>query len=241
MKQSLLLDQQSMKERALPSWFFKSYDEFKQVVLKNDFPCFFGRRAEKVGELRYSFLPHADWSELPRTLRQFLLLTQERPLVRRGLFVFVEPEEKEQSLEYYRQYFWDVMQYLNIQDKKRWPLHTPSDPNHYLWSFCFDEQSIFAFANAPAYKQRKTRDLGQSMVIGFQPRIIFEGLEGTDLGGIQSRQAVRERVEKWDQIPKHPDISHYGDPNHHEWKQFFISDNCEPIKGGCPFKAIQKD
>ena len=96
--------------------------------------------------------------------------------------------------------------------------------------FSFGGEPIFAFGNAPAYKQRKTRHLGNSLVIGFQPRTIFDGLEGHRPKGAYSRQTVRERVEKWDQLPKHPNISHYGDPNHREWKQYFIGDDIEPIK-----------
>ncbi|THG88875.1 hypothetical protein AJ85_20980 [Alkalihalobacillus alcalophilus ATCC 27647 = CGMCC 1.3604] len=179
-KKSYLLDQNSITKVPLPSWFNVSYTQFQQAVLKKDVSCFFGRKAEPLGELRYSFLPHADWSHLPKTLKEFLELTKQRPLVRRGLFVFVEPEEKEQPLQYYRRYFWDVLQYLNTQDDKAWPVHTPREPEHHLWSFCFEEESLFSFADAPANKQRKTRDLGQSMVIGFQPTIIFEGLEGTE-------------------------------------------------------------
>ena len=38
------------------------------------------------------------------------------------------------------------------------------------------------------------------MVLGFQPRKIFEGLEGTEKGGIMSREKVRKRVEAWDQL-----------------------------------------
>ncbi|MGR6010376.1 YqcI/YcgG family protein, partial [Bacillus cereus] len=53
--------------------------------------------------------------------------------------------------------------------------------------------------------------------------------------GAYSRQTVRERVEKWDRLPKHPNISHYGDPDHREWKQYFIGDDVEPLKGKCPF------
>jgi FPC/CPF motif-containing protein YcgG len=73
------------------------------------------------------------------------------------------------------------------------------------------------------------------MVFGFQPRKIFEGLKGTEQGGMMSREKVRERVAVWDQLPKHPDISHFGDPAHHEWKQFFIGDDVKPIQGKCPF------
>lgn len=83
------------------------------------------------------------------------------------------------------------------------PAGAPKDPEHYLWDFHFAGEPIFAFGNAPAYKQRKTRDLGNSLVLGFQPRKIFEGLEGTEKGGIMSREKVRARVEAWDGLPKH--------------------------------------
>ena len=135
----------------------------------------------------------------------------------------------------YRKQFWDILQYLHEVDEVEWPVGSPRDPEHYLWDFHFHGEPIFAFSNAPAYKQRKTRDLGNSMVLGFQPRKIFEGLKGTEKGGIMSREKVRERVEEWDQLPKHPDISHFGDPTHNEWKQFFIGDDSEPIVGKCPF------
>ncbi len=226
-----------MKSSQVPKWVNQSYSQYEQVVTEPTFPCFFGQKGERSGELRYSYLSHNDWSSLPSTLNSFLQLMETDPLVRRGLFLFIEPEEKEQSLHYYHRYFWDILQYLNKHDPSDWPSHTPNNPENYLWSFCFAGKSMFAFANAPAYKQRVTRDLGQSMVIGFQPREIFKGLEGTEPKGVNSREAVRKRVEAWDQIPKHPDISHYGDKDHREWKQFFISDDCEPEKGSCPFQA----
>ncbi|GAF21427.1 MULTISPECIES: YqcI/YcgG family protein [Shouchella] len=237
MKASRLLTTEDMRSDAVPAWVNESYEQYSNVVTDQTFPCFFGQKGERKGELRYSFLSHADWTSLPSTLTAFQSLMAKRPLIRRGLFVFIEPEEQEQTLDYYRRYFWDILQYLNDKDESVWPAHTPSDPNHHLWSFCFNGQSMFAFANTPAYKQRITRDLGQSMVIGFQPREIFQGLEGTEPKGHNSREAVRKRVEAWDQIPKHPDISHYGDVDHREWKQFFIGDDCVPITGACPFRA----
>ncbi|OLS35951.1 YqcI/YcgG family protein [Alkalihalophilus pseudofirmus] len=234
----LLTSEHMQNEKIVPKWVSEEYHKYREVVMKPTFPCFFGRTGEERGELRYSYISHSDWSHLPHTLSTFLQLVKEPPLVRRGLFIFVEPENKEQPLSYYRNYFWDVLQYLNRHDPKKWPNHTPADPNDFLWSFCFDDESIFAFGNAPAYKQRITRNLGESMVIGIQPRRIFEGLEGTEPNGINSREAVRKRVEAWDKLPKHPDISHYGDPAHHEWKQFFIGDDCEPITSKCPFHAV---
>ncbi|HDR6213897.1 MULTISPECIES: YqcI/YcgG family protein [Bacillus cereus group] len=236
MNKSYLLDNEGMRTRTdIPDWVAKEFEIFSNVVLEPTFPCYFGLTAMKKNELRYSFLSHNDWSHLPHTMLSFLELMKERPIVRRGFFLFVEPECEEQPLEYYRDSFWKVLQYLHENDNQAWPKQIPEDPDHYLWEFSFGGESIFAFGNAPAYKQRKTRHLGNSLVIGFQPRTIFDGLEGDRPKGAYSRQMVRERVEKWDQLPKHPNISHYGDPEHREWKQYFIGDDVEPIKGKCPF------
>ncbi|UOY94452.1 YqcI/YcgG family protein [Ectobacillus sp. JY-23] len=233
---SYLLDNNSiMKGQNLPSWLSDEFMTFVNVVSDPTFPCYFGMTGLKKNELRYSFITHDDWSTLPVTMLAFLELMKERPLVRRGLFVFVEPEKEEKTLEYYRNYFWNILQYLHEADEHPWPAHIPKNPEHYLWEFSFGGEPIFAFGNTSAYKQRKTRDLGNCLVIGFQPRMIFEGLEGNMPKGAYSRQMVRERVEKWDGLPKHPNISHYGDPEHREWKQYFIGDDIKPIMGQCPF------
>jgi len=235
-KQSRLLTQKDINHTELhPDWFNKEYATFQEIVTRKDFPCYFGQKAENKGELRYSYISQQDWSTLPGTLSDFLDLFDAPKLTRHGLFVFIEPEKEAKSIEYYRDYFWDILQYLHQQDPLSWPSDQPKDPEHYLWDFHFKQEPIFVFGNAPAYKQRKTRDLGNSLVLGFQPRKIFEGLEGTEPGGAMSREKVRERVEVWDNLPKHPDISHYGDPTHNEWKQFFIGDDVEPIEGKCPF------
>ncbi|RKL66307.1 YqcI/YcgG family protein [Salipaludibacillus neizhouensis] len=235
-RQSMLLTQEDIDgNQEHPNWFHNEYETFRQTVMRKDFPCYFGQTGERKGELRYSYISQDDWSTLPETLSDFLNLFNKPKLTRHGLFVFVEPEKEEKSIDYYREYFWEILQYLHRKDGSEWPSDQPKDPEHYLWDFHFKQEPIFVFGNAPAYKQRKTRDLGNSLVLGFQPRRIFKGLEGTEKGGVMSREKVRERVEVWDNLPKHPDISHYGDPSHNEWKQFFIGDDAEPIKGKCPF------
>ncbi|WP_050615615.1 YqcI/YcgG family protein [Bacillus testis] len=236
--QHCLLNKEDMSDKqSVPEWLLKEYETFHKVVTSPTFPCYFGMSAEHKGELRYSYISHDDWSSLPNTLNQFITLFEnQKRLVRHGLFVFVEPEKEEKSIDYYRSYFWRILQYLHDQDEQEWPEDYPTDPDHHLWAFSYGGEPYFVFGNTPAYKQRKTRDLGKSLILGFQPRRIFEKLEGTSPGGIMSREKVRERVEVWDGIPKHPNISHYGDPGHREWKQYFIGDDCEPITGKCPFR-----
>ncbi|PFG12195.1 YqcI/YcgG family protein [Bacillus sp. es.036] len=231
-----LLTKEDIETREdLPNWLKAEYETFSQLVTDPTFPCFFGRTAQLKGELRYAYIEHKDWSNLPEAVESFLSLFQKPTKIRHGLFIFVEPESKEQSIDEYRSQFWDILQYLHNHDRFPWPSDAPKDPEHYLWDFHFAGEPIFTFGNAPAYKQRKTRNLGNSLILGFQPRAIFQGLEGTEKGGIMSREKVRARVEAWDQLPKHPDISHFGDPDHNEWKQSFIGDDVTPIEGKCPF------
>ncbi|RCW73240.1 YqcI/YcgG family protein [Saliterribacillus persicus] len=223
------------QSEVLPNWLIDEYKTFSEIVTDPTFPCFFGRTGQRRGELRYSYITQDNWAHLPDAVESFLSLFTEENKIRHGLFIFVEPESTEKSIEYYRSYFWEILQYLHEHDRFDWPEQAPKDPEHHLWDFHFAGEPIFAFGNAPAYKQRKTRDLGNSLILGFQPRAIFQGLEGTEKGGIMSREKVRARVEKWDGLPKHPDISHFGDPDHNEWKQSFIGDDIKPIEGKCPF------
>ncbi|TDL30745.1 YqcI/YcgG family protein [Jeotgalibacillus sp. S-D1] len=233
---SKLLTKDDMeKHDDLPDWLIQEYKTFEETVTDDTFPCYFGMKGQKKGELRYAYISQEDWTNLPKALEEFLALFNEATKIKHGFFLFVEPFEKEGTLDDYQKQFWAILQYLHEQDQKEWPTDHPKDPEHFLWDFHFNGEPIFVFGNAPAYKQRKTRNLGNSLILGFQPRTIFQGLEGTQKGGVMSREKVRERVEKWDQLPKHPDISHYGDPTHNEWKQFFIGDDIEPIKGKCPF------
>lgn len=232
----LLTKEDMINPEIVPEWVIQEYKTFHDTVTDKTFPCYFGMTAEMRGELRYAYITQEDWSNLPEALESFIELFDAPKLIRHGLFVFVEPETDEKPLEHYREYFWNILQYLHKVDTKPWPKDYPTDPDHHLWAFSFAEEPFFVFGNAPAYKERKTRDLGNSLVLGFQPRRIFEGLEGTSKGGIMSREKVRERVEKWDGLPTHPNISHYGDPEHREWKQYFIGDDIKPIEGKCPFQ-----
>ncbi|MEI3606277.1 YqcI/YcgG family protein [Pseudogracilibacillus sp. SE30717A] len=220
----------------VPNWVIEEFHTFDQIVSDKTFPCTFGLAAHKRGELRYSYISQDDWSQLPKALEEFLTLFDKTDrLIRYGFFLFIEPEKEGKSLSYYRDYFWNVLNYLHEQDQADWPEQIPKDPDHAMWNFSFAGEPFFVFGNTPAYKQRKTRNLGKSLIMGFQPRRIFNGIEGTTEEGKKARETIRKRVEKWDQLPKHPNINHYGDPEHREWKQYFIGDDIKPIKGKCPF------
>src|SRR5690606_33679796 len=122
MENLLLTKEEMTNPNIVPEWLVREYKTFHKIVTNKTFPCTFGMAGEKKGELRYSYISHDDWSTLPKTLEAFIsLFDSSKPLIRHGFFLFVEPEEKEQSLEYYRQYFWNILQYLHEVDEKPWP------------------------------------------------------------------------------------------------------------------------
>src|SRR5690625_2960980 len=127
-----------VKNHSLPHWFIREYKHFEKIVSSPTFPCTFGIAGQKRGELRYSYMTHDDWTHIPDTLKAFnQLFDQQEKLIRHGFFLFVEPEKEERSLAHYRQYFWDVLQYLHEHDDQTWPKIIPHDPEHHLWSFVF--------------------------------------------------------------------------------------------------------
>lgn len=105
----------------LPDWLLREYKTFSETVTDPTFPCFFGMTAQRRGELRYSYIEHDKWDHLPEAVESFLSLFTPENKTRHGLFIFVEPESEEKSIDYYRSYFWDILQYLHEQDRFDWP------------------------------------------------------------------------------------------------------------------------
>ena len=134
---SLLTKEDMQNPDKVPPWLIQEYQTFHKLVTDKTFPCYFGMKAENKGELRYAYITQDDWSNLPKAIEEFLELFQEPPYIRHGLFVFVEPEKEEGDIAHYRNYFWNVLQYLHDHDPKEWPQEKPKDPEHHLWDFHF--------------------------------------------------------------------------------------------------------
>ncbi|RAI89561.1 hypothetical protein DET54_11429 [Paenibacillus pabuli] len=233
----LMFTQDEMSDRnKIPNWLEKEYESFKRNVRDTSFPCYFGTLAEKRGELRYTFIED-DYGVLPDTLLAFLEVSRANPDKRQNLTVFFKPELEERSLEFYNKKMWDVLQYLHLKDPCPWPESTPKDPQDSSWEFCFGGEAIFVFSASPSYKMRHSRNYGESFILIFQPTRIFSGFESDVAEGIKARSVIRSRLLDWDNhavnIP--PDSSKLGEKKEYYWKQYAISDDNEPIKGGCPF------
>jgi FPC/CPF motif-containing protein YcgG len=221
--------------RPVPRWLVEEHARFAERLLDPRYPCYFGTNAEKRGELRYGYVEGEDLSGVPALLREFLELSRANPGVRHALALFFSPEPVERPLPYYRRRFWETLRFLHDADEGTWPLDRPYSPEDPKWEFCFDGEPMFVFASTPAYRRRDSRNMGGSLVLLFQPRRVFDGIEGGTPAGMRAREIIRARMEAWDSMEAHSDMGSYGDPSSHEWKQYFLPDDNAPVTGRCPF------
>lgn len=218
-----------------PVWLPGAVNELAANVGDPGYPCHFGRQAMLAGDLFGTWLGrHDDEGLLTKALSGFLDTT--RPYSRRRLVLacFFEPESDERTHEWYGDRFWHVLRRLHTSDDQGWPAQVPVSPTEATWEFCFHGTPIFVFSATPTHVLRRSRQLGRGMVLLFQPRNVFHGLEGGSSGGIAARMRIRTELDRWDLVGSHPVMGDYGDPTHPEWKQYFIADHDRTLYSHCP-------
>lgn len=219
----------------VPPWLTDEYAKLRQCLTDPKYPCYFGTIAEKKGQLFYTYVEDSP-DHLPATVSAFLGASAASPLQRLGLALFVRPEPVERSHDFYRARFWDLLQLLHDADLQPWPGDYPRSPTDPKWEFCFDGTPMFVFAAAPSYKTRRSRNLGNCLIVLFQPRRIFHGIEGGTPAGSRARQIIRDRLMAWEGLEPHPNLGEYGDPSSQEWKQYFLPDENTPVTCECPLR-----
>ncbi|MET8846905.1 amino acid adenylation domain-containing protein [Amycolatopsis sp. NPDC004625] len=219
-----------------PAWLVRAAEVFRADVGHAEYPCHFGRNALHLGELFGTWVGEdGDLSAMRDDLVAFLDATRPFAHRRMALAAFFAPEPGATHAGHGRR-FWTVLRRLAGTDDRPWPDEIPTAPEHSRWEFSFHGVPMFVFAAAPTHVARRSRRLGDGLVLLFQPRNVFAGIEGGSPAGMVARRRIRERLAAWDTIEPHPFMGNYGDPSNFEWKQYYISD----ADGGamyerCPF------
>lgn len=224
-------------EEELPRWLQGQYRKWRGIVEERQFPCFFGTQAEKMGLLRYCFAEENSLAGLPKVLTEFLTLSRNSDK-RHALVLFIEPEKREKPFDYYKSRFWNILNNLHASDQVEWPKEYPKDPEDPDWEFVYNGEQIFVSGNMPAYKNRVTRNIGDSQIMIFQPRKIFAGIESNTEAGKKASESIRKRASIIEGMPAHPDLGQFGTEKL-EWKQYVISDDNEAEMAKCPFHPIK--
>lgn len=218
-----------------PPWFAESLLEFRRDVGNTDYPCYFGYRALRDGELFATWVGRGEsGANLAADLQEFLDATRPFPNRRMVLAAFFAPEPPGHSHEWYGDRFWAVLSELGGLDNRPRPAGYPESPQDPKWEFTFGGEAMFVFAASPTHVDRRSRRLGPGLVMLFQPRNVFHRIEGGTPGGTVARRRIRAKLTDWDAAPAHPAMGDYGDAANFEWKQYYIADHERPMRARCP-------
>ena len=219
-----------------PDWFAKALTAFRNSVADREYPCHFGRRALEQSQLFVTHLEADQPDALAAPLAAFLDFARPNPELRQIMSAFVNTGDTPLGHDEYGELFWSVLQNLHDADTEPWPADIPDDANDPGWEFSFHGTPMFVFAAAPTHQLRQSRNLGQCLVLLFQPRNVFHGIEGGTRTGMLARRRIRDRLARWDTAAPHPSMGDYGDPSNFEWRQYFIAEDDSEAFSRCPFR-----
>jgi FPC/CPF motif-containing protein YcgG len=220
-----------------PEWYKRALASFRLNVGQVEYPCHFGRNAMEWGLLYTTWLETGHHDDIAPALAAFLDYAQPQAERRQVMAIFVEPDGVPRTHEEYGRQFWRLLSYLHEADAKPWPHDVPLLPEDPNWEFSFHGHPLFVFGAAPTHSVRRSRNLCDSLVLLFQPRTVFDGIEGGTPAGTVARRRIRKRLLAWDNAPAHPSMGDYGDPSNFEWRQYYIAEDDSDVFPTCPFGA----
>lgn len=223
----------------LADWKAMRYKTFHETMADKDtpYPCYFAVKGEEAGLFRYVFPDNPDNAEPQAQLANALetYLTDYESIGEiTSLVVLFKPPPNEQSAEIYKRQFWNILNYLQENDPEPWPETIPVDPFHPKWRYCFAGEPVFIVARAPFYESRRSRYTPHGLEITIQPASVFDGLSGMSDKGQQARSTIRDRLDDYDDISRHPDLGDYVDPRKREWKQYMLPETNNESLVRCP-------
>jgi len=227
-----VLDQGRLGIPVKDSWKREAYEQYKARLHAPEYPCFFGQSGEARGEMLYTFVAEGGLNELLNNTRRFVTLIAAPPHERSSLVAFFEPDPSIADHNSFVTRFWQILQFLHDHDLD--PV-TGRTPDHPLWEFAFAGCEMFVVGASPTYHHRRSRNLGPSVVLVFQPRSLFIDPATSQPIAASVRQRIHKRMLAYDGMTVHPDIGFYGNLVNREWKQYALPDDNEPEAGACPF------
>ncbi|WP_017559500.1 YqcI/YcgG family protein [Nocardiopsis baichengensis] len=241
--------------RASGDWKGRAEEIFTERLLDEHapFPCVFGVDALRRGTLRFAFVDDtcADTADpgieaaARGTAEALARYAAEAPAIGRRTSLVVlyrgalgpDPGAGPAAVKAYQDRFWALLQRVHEHDREPWPAEIPRDPESPTWEFCFAGTPMFVVVNTPAHERRRSRGLPY-FCITFQPRFVFEGLEGTSFQGRNARRIIRGRLRDFDDVPPAPVLGDYGTDGNREWTQYFLEEEeGTAVPPRCPFSV----
>lgn len=227
---------QVLNEFNLDTWQRTLFNEFHAVVTSKSrpFPCIFGMNGHNQEQLRFAFVNQMERAVIAPKLSNYI--QNARSFGKLTSLVIFEKPSVVQSLDFYHDKFWHILQQLSIEDKKPWPENVSVQIDDASWEFCFSGEPIFVVCNTPAHVARQSRRLS-SMTLTFQPRWVFNGILSNPKLAKNATSSVRDRLKPYDFVPPSEALGLYGDSENREAAQYFLSDDDSTYK--CPFATLE--
>ncbi|RYP25273.1 hypothetical protein DL765_000154 [Monosporascus sp. GIB2] len=207
-----------------------------------DVSMYLRHKGYKANEIDFFFLDSENVGDLDTAkFGAKAILEYHKILKHRGrnvsLVLICPPPTVERSVDEYHELFWSFLKRLRQLDPKPWPAHIPHDTFHQKWCMNFDETEAFFAVQSPAHRQRLSR-YAPNLAMVYQPRYIFDIIFKDTHYRESATKTVRGLIDKYDKIPRSPDISDYGLDGTTESRQYFLLDKNEPAQ--CPYTSLDK-
>jgi len=233
----------SEAQKARPDWATVSTSEFLRKVSDPNYPCYFGSASTKDKTLSFGFVSDLEDTEpaenLANVLRAYLGIAAIGP-AKQSLVVFVGPPvfPVDIKTDYHR--FWKLLSATSRHDTSPWPDAVPQDTADPMWQWCFAGRKWFVLACSPAYRLRRSRNLGPCLTLIFQlSDRVFEDLGGSTSAGKHAKATIRRRAATFDTISVHPHSGSENQSSVFKWRQYFLPDDDTQFEeSACPFGRL---
>src|SRR5579862_880853 len=223
----------------LAPWAAAAYDEVRDKVLDEAFPCTFGTVAQRRGEILYAFIGPDDLRNALIAYTDFLRPLEPVVASLTPMAVVMPPIEGFEERDYF-QYGWTLLQGLHDEDAHTWPDRIPKDPDDPKWSYCFGGLPLFVNFKTPAHVKRRSRKTEHSFMLLFQSRDGFDVVAGDSVQGRRARDLIRKKLAAYDAVPVYPELAHYATAANREWRQYFVPEDNAPLARECPFHVTSR-
>jgi N-omega-hydroxy-L-arginine synthase len=234
---------QAQIEESSTGWRGRMFEQLEQRLgSHSSFPCFFLKNAFKKGLLLFSFIEEFTPAELSQGGRDLMAyvslcktwngsLSTAHPLV----MAFSPATVSSKIVSDYHAIAWRVLQFWHDFDPEPWPENVAKDPQSAFWSMCYGGMQLFVNVSCPAHLSRKSRNLGDYMLLVINPRERFDIVAGDTPSGRQVRAQIRQRIHRHDGIPHCHQLGSYQAGAIEWWQYGIIEENADRLDT-CPFK-----
>lgn len=217
---------------------YQSLKSFCETVKNQNFPCLFARKSFNKKCINFLFCSSKD--DFLRGLTDFtnfVQVNEAEDTYLSPLVVFFDEDLYKEQPRY--EAGWDLLSWVHKMDLQPWPKDVPKDPNHFKWSFCFNNVPLFINMSSGEHKELLNRNIWNGLCFIINSRANFDYIANLNTkSGRAVRNAIRLRTRTYNNnLPLPVELGFYGESDNLEWRQYQLSEINLPTPEKCPFKT----